>query len=219
MLPSTSRADRHADARKSKFFEQLHDKEERTMRLRKRRGLESQQVPWSPEVISDTYRSNAFRPHTVPAPYIFDSMYTLSSGRKVGRTRPRGSMDLVATTPPASSEVDPWKSRVVPGFKFYRGPESRTSSQTGAWHQHAGHTPYVPIRVQKRYGGAVVANADLAHAVKKDIHQTPASRAVQKVFPKLCREDPSLEFVLESADELEKKRERLRTQLRELESR
>ena len=108
---------------------------------------------------------------------------------------------------------------MVPGFQFHRGPETRTSSQMGAWHGDAGHTSYVSIRVQKRYGGAVIADADLKHAVKKDLHQTPATRAVQKVFPDLCREDPSLHFILGSVDDLEQKRERLRIQLRELQSR
>lgn len=221
------------------------------MRVRRRRDVESQQQPWAPEPMSDTYRSNAFRPHTVPAPYMyapahflaaasrrppkaalsltpanvrnprrFESMYTLSSGRKVGRTRMRAAAGVgpaAASTSPA--EVDPWKTRVVPGFQFHCGPESRTSSQTGAWHRDAGHTPYVPIRVQKRFGGAVVADADLGHSVKRDMHQTSETRSVQKVFPKLCASDPSLQFVLGSVGDLEQSRERLRIQLRELQSR
>lgn len=209
-LPTSSSDGRHTDARKTIFVQQMYARE-----IHARRKAEamqrSQREGWFSDATmqTDTYRSNVFRPHTAPsAPYQYGRMYQLSSGRDAGLTK--SAIHHSRSQPQHDSQIDfPVRMTPFSGFRFESGPKTKGSHEVGRWNAQAS---YMPLRTIKAYGGPISAGGNTlsSDCIRKN-------HVGAKLYPNLARDDPSLSLVLESSEELKRRRQILQTRLAALE--
>ena len=155
----------------------------------------------------------------------FRDGYKLSSGRRASSVKSlaarKAHLDASGTRLLAGEANQLFPSAVFSSFKFPASPESTSSMSVGP------NPDYMPLWVQKRYGGAAMAGLQIREKCITQQSQSTASSAnppprftveAASAFPILCRNDPALVQMLEPLSTIEKRREHLRTQLKAADS-